>query len=232
MRKRAVHVIGGGTVYHIRPQLALCSPSFGRTATRIAAAARSAWGRDHDVHLHLTRMACGGRSDIETNKDVESLLKSIVDDPDTSVVFMAASLCDYEGHVLDGPSTTDSGLYLPKLRRPDGRKVVIMDPAADLASSIRMYRKDLVLVGFRTMSGSTDEEVFESGLSMVESSSCNLVLASDFATGRGVVVSAHRWTGKEEVRTNRDELLAELVSEAHQLSAQDRAPGPAAAATA
>jgi hypothetical protein len=230
MRKR-VHVLGGGTVYHVRPQFALCSPSFGGTATRIRDLSRVAWGPDYEVHLHLTRMACGGRSDLETNEDIEALLKSLVDDPLTTVVFMAMSLCEFQGHVLEGATATDSGLWLPKLRKPDGRQFMIMNPASDLTAEIRRYRKDLTLVGFRTISseegtGKDEEEkeekvlseILAAGLSMVESTECNLVLASDFRTKSGMIVSPNRWTSKEDVYRDRDLLLRELVRETHEIS--------------
>jgi hypothetical protein len=217
MRKR-IHVLGGGTVYHVRPQFALCSPSFGGTATKIRDISRTAWGPDYEVHLHLTRMACGGRSDLETNEDIEALLKSLVDDPWTKVIFMAMSFCEFQGHVLEGATPSESGLWLPKLRKPDGRQFMIMNPAMELTAEVRRYRKDLVLVGFRTTSGAKDEEVFSAGFSMAESMDCNLVLASDFLTKSGMVVSAKRWATQEDVIRDRDLLLRELVRQTVELS--------------
>lgn len=29
--RKKVHIITGGTIYHVRPHLALCAPAFGRT---------------------------------------------------------------------------------------------------------------------------------------------------------------------------------------------------------
>jgi len=213
-----VHVLGGGTVYHVRPQFALCSPSYGQTAVRVGKLCQMAWEGESDVHVHLTRMASGGRSDLETNDDVETLLKSVVDDPATRVVFMAASLCDFRGHVLDRAITTESGLFLPKFRKPDGRKVMIMDPASELVSEIRKYRKDIFLIGFKTTSGATEDEVFSAGISMADDSSCNLVLASDFVTKVGMIVSPE----KERICVTKDRnlLLSELVQETKERSSR------------
>ncbi|HEY8098610.1 MAG TPA: hypothetical protein VIE65_21300 [Methylobacter sp.] len=218
MRKKSIHILGGGTVYHIRPQFALCAPSFGQTARKIAGLSQLRWGPNYDVHLHLTRMACGGKSDLETNQDVEVFLKSLVNDPDCHVIFMAMSLCEFQGHVINGSTATDSGLKLPKLRGIDGRKLMVIDPVADLIAEIRKYRKDLVLVGFSTTSGSTDEDMFASGISTLERYSCNIVFASDFNTKSGIIIQSNQWIGKDRVSKNRIALLQELVQETHSIS--------------
>jgi len=112
-----IHVIGGGTVSQVRPHLSIAAEAYGNTARSIADLAVSAWGPDHEVRLHLTKMATSGRnSELNTVQDMERLMRSIVEDPATKVVFMSAAMADFNGHILEGSVPTESGLTAPRLR--------------------------------------------------------------------------------------------------------------------
>ena len=117
MTNRTVHIIGGGTVNHVRPHFALSAPAYGGTARRLKELCE-AQDSDMLVRLHLTKMA-DHTSDVETNEDLYQLAKSIVADKTTKVVFMNAAVADFEGTVEptdksfnfseDGPAPVHSG---------------------------------------------------------------------------------------------------------------------------
>ena len=51
-----IHIIGGGTFFHVRPHLALAAPAFGTTAYDIAGALEMA-DYEGEIHLYTTMMA-------------------------------------------------------------------------------------------------------------------------------------------------------------------------------
>lgn len=93
--KKNVHIIGGGTLFHIRSHLALSAPAYGTTAKTLK---RLCEERDtYNVKLHLTKMA--GGEYLETNEDVKNLLHELVSDPATKIIFMNAAMCDFSGQL-------------------------------------------------------------------------------------------------------------------------------------
>lgn len=62
-----IHILGGGTVFHVRPHLAVSAPAYGQTARWI-----KTWLENNTTEhwmLHLTRMANKGHGQLETNED-------------------------------------------------------------------------------------------------------------------------------------------------------------------
>lgn len=205
-----VHVLGGGTVYHVRPHLALAAPAYGNTARKIARLARSAWkGEDMTVELHLTKMASGERDAPETNEDVRSLLRRIVERPSSKVVFMSAALCDYEGSVIEGSTASPSGKGELRLRTRDGEQAMHLTPADKVIGDVRRYRKDLFLVGFKTTTSATPEDQYLAGLELLKKNSCNLVLANDLHTRLNMVITPEQ--ARYHETTDRSAALAGLV---------------------
>ncbi len=109
--RKQVHIISGGTVFHVRPHVALFPPSEAGLVPDLGSAAYGAVGRrllelceqqlsEMDVVLHLTRMANAGQGDLETNEDVAGLLDTLVADPLTKIIFMSAAMTDYEGEII------------------------------------------------------------------------------------------------------------------------------------
>lgn len=114
---KKIYVLGGGTVFHLRPHLALSAPAYGKTAINLVKqlelqAQSSVMGplvSKYEVHLGLTKMAIGGMMERrgfqrthmigETNADVAAFLEKIIADPDTKMIFMSVALCDFEGSV-------------------------------------------------------------------------------------------------------------------------------------
>jgi hypothetical protein len=57
---KKVVTVGGGTVSHVRPHLALTAPAYGTTARKLAGMVREhGQGDKFDIELHLTK---NGRS--------------------------------------------------------------------------------------------------------------------------------------------------------------------------
>jgi hypothetical protein len=206
---RAIHVIGGGTVFHVRPHLALSAIAYGTTARRLAEMFRERC--DADVQLHLTRMASGGVGPLETNQDVEALVARIVDDPRAKILILNAALCDFTGRVLEEGVATESGKAQPRLRSRDGATSLLLEPAAKLIASVRRTRKDLFLVGFKTTAGASADEQYLAGLELLKTASCNLVLANDLHTRHNVVVAPELARYGEGDRAHALEALVDMT---------------------
>jgi hypothetical protein len=218
--EHTVHILSGGTVFHVRPHLALTAPAEGKV------------GRDlHEILIrgvgpNSTRFEntiakihpCQGL----TNADVAKKIDELVADPKTKVIFMAAALCDFEGFILDdfgaenlhasGWAETPSGKDQPRLKTsfqprvgpPQPNEYLMrLKPADKIIGRIRKARKDIFLVGFKTTAGASTAEQFRAGLELLKNSSCNLVLANDVHTRVNMVITPeearyHETTDRQE----------------------------------
>jgi hypothetical protein len=189
---RYIHIIGGGTFFHVRPHLALSAPAFGGTARYLKKVCNVRFDSNYSTSLHLTKMAGGPL--LETNEDIGYLLDSIVGDHETKIVFMSAALCDFEGSIIKTvflPSQeykTPSGKDQPRLKSNEPQ-VMALAPAEKLIKTIRKDRKDIFLVGFKTTAGATHEDQFNAGLNLLKKSSCNLVLTNDVHTRHNMIIT-------------------------------------------
>jgi hypothetical protein len=229
-----IEIIGGGTVSHVRNHLALTAPAYGNTARKIYSILRQELKitsletdlREYGysrikaplLHLHLTKMANKGEGTLETNQDIETLVNQLVDNPNTKVIFFNAALVDYDGHITtEGPCGYDwdyniptrSGKYEERLKTSEGRQKMTLTPAAKIISKIRQARKDIFLVGFKTTCGATQDEQFLTGLHLLKTSSCNLVLANDTKTRTNMIITPEQ--ARYCVTEDRDQVLEELV---------------------
>jgi len=214
----SAHIFGGGTIFHVRPHLALSAPAYGRVARQISQKLMR-----HAVlsKLHLTKMAAAGGGDLETNADVAKRVDELVADPSTKMIFMAAALCDFEAEVVkdllyDGGyiETTPSGKDQPRLktRATDGgphNAMLLLKPSEKIIGSIRKTRKDIFLVGFKTTAGASPKEQYEAGLTLLKKSSCNLVLANDVHTRLNMVITPEQ--ARYHETTDREEAIKGLV---------------------
>lgn len=222
--KKNVHVIGGGTVFHIRTHLGLRLPdagpqAYGETARRIADLCR-AHSHAMEVNLHLTRMA-DPKSRIETNADMLALVKNLVGDFRTKIIFFNPAIMDFEAHVGDVPS----GKYAERLTTSDEegkpREYTLkLTSAPKIIRYIRrdgfdgrQPRKDIFLVGFKATSGKPPEKQYQEGLRLLKTSSANLVLANDVVTHTNMVIVPEEAT--YHVTTDREEALQGLVEMAY-----------------
>lgn len=203
-----VHIVGGGTVSHVRPHLALSAPAYGLTARRLAAMCKEHWPGS-EPHLHLTRMADSGFGKMETNEDVAHLLARLVSLPETRAIFLPAALCDFDGSVLENAITTPSGKAELRLKTKEGLQHLVLTPAQKVIGQVRRYRKDVFLVGFKTTASASADEQFLSGLDLLKRSSCNLVLANDLHTKLNMVVTPEQ--ARYHVGKDRQDSLRGLV---------------------
>lgn len=183
---QTVHLLGGGTVDHVRPHLAIAAPAWGATAlalARILDDRRLFAG--YRVRTTLTRMA-NPASRIETNEDVAIFLDALAEDPETKVVFLSMALCDWRGSIHGDPRR---GKSAPRLRTDGGPVALELLPSEKLVGRIRRARKDLFLVAFKTTAGASADEQFHAGLRLLKSASANLVLANDVHTKRCMVIT-------------------------------------------
>jgi len=224
---KSIEILGGGTVFHIRNHLALTAPAYGTTARcindiildQMYDLVRDKQIGKYDVSLYLTKMACQGKGNLETNQDIEKLVDKLIANPDTKIIFFNMALVDYEATVLESgvhnyhwtpaifPSA--SGKYEERLKTSEGEQTLRLTPSAKIISKIRKERKDIFLVGFKTTCGATEDDQFLSGLHLLKSSSCNLVLANDTKTRTNMIITPEQ--ARYSVTTNRQHVLEELV---------------------
>lgn len=201
-----IHVITGGTVFHIRPHLALSAPAYGtigRTIQRKIQYWPTPLFENRRVILHETKMA-NHNSRIETNEDVRALLDDIVQDPNTKVIFMTAALCDFKAVLPDGNVGKEYSRLSSSLEYD-----LRLHQADKLIGQIRKVRKDIFLVACKTTTGCTTAEQFEAGLSLLKRNGVNLVLCNDLITRMNMVVTPEE--ARYHVTTDRDAALSGLL---------------------
>lgn len=182
---KLIHVIGGGTVAHIRNHLALSAPAYGNTARELAILCDMHPDNKLSVSLHLTKMAggAGSNSTLETNEDVAALIDNLVGDPRTKIVFFNAALVDFEPKQLlerddeygirGARGGTKIGKYAPRLKTSEVPELLLKArPADKLISRVRRTRKDIFLVGFKTTCGATEDEQYLNLVSLLNMYNC------------------------------------------------------------
>lgn len=251
---KEIHIIAGGTVFHIAPHLALSAPAYGNTGWDLVESVYCAIGSESKIYLHLTKMAEGRAGDstiyfkntvrtpsskygsskygnayrsLETNEDIEKLINQLVEDEAAKIIFMPVALCDFTANVIDGlaknviagaSSVRSSGKNQPRLKS-DQRYMLELTPSDKIINKVRAKRKDIFLVGFKTTTGFSVDEQFESGLTLLKKASCNLVLANDLQTRMNMVITPEQ--SKYAVTTNRSEALFKLTEMALERSKGD-----------
>lgn len=219
MTKQQIHIIGGGTVSHVRPHLALACPTYGTTAYDIRDIIHDIRTEiEADIHMYITKM--GGRSyertvvsggryfhptgeeallqDIlndpilETNEDVARLIDRLVEDPDPKIIFMPVGMVDFEveGIGIGHDTVLEPGKHLSRLSTHDQNNITLrLKPTEKIIRRIKKNRKDIFLVGFKTTAGLDMPELFTAGLSLLREADCDLVLASDIHSNINMVVT-------------------------------------------
>lgn len=213
-----IHTIGGGTVSHIRPHLALCAPAYGKTAHIINRNLLDASFKESKRNLfpvlHMTRMA-GGNSTLSSNEDISNLLDKLISIENTKMIFMPVALCDFEARVgqFKDQKWVDNklhGLNAPRLMSRDANHYLKLYKANKLIGKIRKTRKDIFLVGFKTTTGASLHEQFWAGLNLCKEASCNLVLSNDLHTRQNMIITPEE--APYCITTDREFVLKELVT--------------------
>jgi hypothetical protein len=209
MITKQVHVIGGGTVSHVRGHLALCAPAYGGTARRLFQLAKNRFDK-MEVNLHLSKLAVGGEVGgnwFETNEDLKALLEDLATRPETKIIFMNAAVCDFNGTFTGGPS----GKHQPRISTREGVTTLTLEPAEKLLGHIRKDRKDIFVVAFKETTGATEDEQYIAALNLCKEASVNLVLANDTVTRNNIIVTPEEARYCSGSGYTRDEVLEELV---------------------
>lgn len=229
---KKVYVLGGGTVSHVRPHLALCAPAYGKTARQIfqTLLPNPPSTLRKDLTLGLTSMAWDSNGDGfligETNEQVEEWIQeNIIENPEPSIVFLNVAFCDFNGSILKTEvhqAWTPTGFELMELPTPSGKSeprlkssnkyTMELTPSEKIVNKIRKERKDIFLVAFKTTSGATPDEQYEAGLNLLKKNSCNLVVANDIKTKRNVIIAPELAEYHEFIGDDRTKFLQKLVS--------------------
>jgi hypothetical protein len=205
-----IHIIGGGTVFHVRPHLAISAVAYGSTAKKIAHECANSFDNQlFKVSLHLTKMANAGMSEIETNEDVKVLLDAICSDPDTKVIFLPVALCDFNGSILENEEPTSSGKIQPRLKSRVGEIKMLLTKSDKLISGIKLQRPDILVIGFKTTSNVPRQETLESSQKLLKESNCDLVFGNDIVQRLNVIVGNNDY--KSKFYTNRDLAIKHLI---------------------
>jgi hypothetical protein len=217
-----IHVLGGGTVSHVRAHLALAAVAYGGTARKIAELCREMvyLGEDNEaVRLHLTRMAEGPRTanaPLETNEDVADFVSRLIGEKSTRIVFHTVAHCDWRGEIDQGEyeDHVESGKYAQRMRTREDTvghlPRMTLRPEKKIISEYRRHRKDIFLVACKTTAGATSDDQYRQALRMLKENSCNLVLANDVVTRNNMIVTPEETRYAEG--KPRDEVLAALVN--------------------
>jgi len=215
---KTIEIIGGGTVFHVRNHLALTAPAYGKTARYLSEACFDEGADHYDINLHLTKMASKGKSTLETNEDISNLIDTLTANPDVRIIFFNPALVDYEGAITTSGAVgyewsdelvTASGKYEERLKTSKGEQSMLLWPAEKIVGKIRKNRKDIFLVAFKTTCGATEDEQFLTGLHLLKTASCNLVLANDTKTRVNMIITPEQ--ARYSVTTERKKALYELV---------------------
>lgn len=223
-----IYLLGGGTVFHLRPHFALSAPAYGKTALKLAGIfAEHPEVEPDSVRVGLTKMAQGAYGLAknhemigETNEEVNAYVDKILADKDAKIVFMSVAMCDFEGSVGEfrphgAPGggkmfiRSRSGKGEPRLKSNTQGLFVELTQADKVIGKIRKQRKDIFLVGCKTTAGATEEVQFEAGLSLLKKNSCNLVLANDVQTGLNMIICPE--LAVYSVTHDRTKVLRDLV---------------------
>jgi hypothetical protein len=206
-----VHILGGGTINHVRNHIALCAPAFGGTARElnqqfIGQVNAAGIGDEYRVMLHLTKMA-NHFSDMVTNDDVAACVDKIIADPNAKVVFFNVALCDFEGQIGD----VQSGKHATRLITAayDTGPQMDLFKAQKLIGRIRKERKDIFVVGFKTTTDASEGEQYLAGLNLLKANSVNIVLANDTVTRQNMIIVPEE--ARYCVTADRKLVLTELV---------------------
>lgn len=185
--KKKVHIITGGTVDHVRPHLAVCSVAYGEIGRTLAQMCQE-YSQALEVVLHQTKMACAGKSNLETNEDVEKLLNQLIEQSATKIIFLTTALVDFSGEIPDGGQPGKYGTRLQSRRHEQLKMILRRKPK--LVGNIRLKRPDVFLVACKTTAGQSQEEMYNAGMRLLKGANCSMVLVNDIHTRWNMIITA------------------------------------------
>lgn len=191
-------ILGGGTFQPVRNHFSLAAPAFGTTARKLNQMIEGS-------ELYLTKMA-DPNSKLVTNKDVSDFIDTLLDDYSVNTIILNVAFCDFKSKPIDG---IENGFHSERLLTSEGEFNLTLTPTEKVIKKIRLKRPDIFLVGFKTTTNKSPEDQFLTGLKMMKSTKCNLVLCNDTVTRNNLII-----TPEESIygqTTDRDKSLKELV---------------------
>lgn len=163
---------------------------------------------------------------IVTNDDLLTLVTYLKTLPDTKAIIMAAAVCDWvptdltqlsQAAPLTKPKDFGRKAKRLKTRLPNGDENVIsleLAPSKKIVGTIRApgpeCREDIVVVGFKTTAGSTEEGQVSVALRMLKENNLSLVVANDINTHVNLLITPEG-LNRPEISTDRFSVLRELA---------------------
>lgn len=221
-RKPCIHILGGGTVSHIRSHFAITAAAYGETARKLHALLEA---EGIASQLHLTKMACMGQSKLETNEDIANLTKKIIADPESKIIIFNVAVTDFEGQI----GTVPSGKYATRLKSRDATQdPLTLKPSDKIVPGIKASRPDIFLIAFKTTTGANQAAQHQAGLKLLKDSQADLILANDTKTRRNILIAQD---GKILCdTTDREKALQAIVKvitdQSPDLAAKPKPPAP------
>ena len=193
-----VHIYSGGTFSPIRNHLGLDAKAFGNTGRKLQQMIPFS-------QLHLTKMA-DNKSELETNDDVQNHLESILKDPFVKCIVMNAALCDYTGQIDD----VKSGPHAQRLNSRDGEINIKLTPAPKIIPIIKEKRPDIMVVGFKTVTG----DDIDTMIMKAERMNVDIVFINDTLSRVNYIYQDGKITGRYP--EDRKEMLEQLAKQINQ----------------
>lgn len=109
-----IYIITGETMVHVTPHFSVCAPAYGKVGLKLYDyLTENSKSNQYNIYLIKTKMAGSNSSkvtehlnylnlkgSIETNDDLEKLVKTISQESQTKSIIMAAAICDFEPEEL------------------------------------------------------------------------------------------------------------------------------------
>lgn len=211
---KSIHIIGGGTVFHIRPHLSISAVAYGNTAHQLTDLCKTHFDNNQfEIVCHLTKMARKGQGKLETNNDVKKLLDIICEDSNTSIIFLPVALCDFKGTVLEDGAPSLSGKTQMRLKSREKDYLLKLTKADKLIGDIKKKRKDIILTGFKTTSKADEVNMIEQGKRLLTEASCDFVYVNDVVLRKNLFLSSKGF--KSTLFDERLDCLTSLVRAVH-----------------
>lgn len=171
-----VLVTGGGTIAPIDDVRFIANASTGRFSAEIAEACLDRGATVWHLHaptaqlpsargrLHLIPLTVG------TVADYSAALRSALRDHPVDVVFLAMAVSDFEPEPVSGKIDSRGGELLIRCR-----------PTPKVIASVRDWAPDAYLVGFKLLSGSSDDELIRAAEEVCRANRVDLTVANDLS---------------------------------------------------
>ena len=217
-----IYIITGGTMVHVTPHFSVCSPAYGQVGLKLYDyLSENSKSNEYKIYLIKTKMAGSNsakvmqhlnhlnlKSSIETNDDLENLVKTLSQESQTKSIIMAAAICDFEPEELlayeDQTSIkiTEFGKDKKRLHKAHSLELKLQ-PSKKIVDIIKKNNPNIFLVTFKTTAGSTKEILIDKALFNLKRSASSLVFANDIHQKINLIV-----TDKDEVLSFENRELA------------------------